>query len=273
MTEDLRLRIAQELTTIVSLYDDLHAEAENRASDQSYIPGGDAEVMLGPAARYSEWERQIDEAERAYFADETGDVQWLEIADQDSDAPAVLLVLGMWEERVRMAMDRPSDLRMTVTRAADFLRSTLDWTTGSDPGGRANFPDAWAMSVDLSDLRTRLEAVLHDGIRHDHSAAACFRDDQDNTETGKCGGRLVRRTLNRRDCIHVARAIDMAKGKSDPVGILRRTLMAFPEDEEEHKRCDQGGRDDIYRCQKCGGYYTEAEYWLAVREHYERQAG
>ena len=43
MTDDLRLRIARELTTIVSLYADLHTEALHRPANSAglYIPGGE----------------------------------------------------------------------------------------------------------------------------------------------------------------------------------------------------------------------------------------
>jgi hypothetical protein len=52
-----------------------------------------------------------------------------------------------------------------------------------------------------------------------------------------------------------------------------RELLSHAEYATAHKGCDQGGRDDVYRCRRCGRYYTTSEYWLAVKDHYERQAG
>ena len=263
MTDDLRLRndLATVLRAIVDLYGNLEDEAAHRYASKD-MPGGDALVMLGPAANLAAWENQIDTAERLYFE---GRAAWIELDDLDTDPAPPLLVLASWVDIIREERGQPTDLRATVKREADYLVRSLDWIV-------ENFLPVDELARDLSALRGRLEAVLKDGTRFDTSATACFKDD-DEAETGRCGGQLVRRTLQRRDCLHVARAIDMSKGAADPVIVLRRMLLAFPEDEAEHKRCDQGGRDDVYRCRKCEKFYTESEYWLAVREHYERQAG
>lgn len=268
--KDLRNAIARDLREIVDLWGSLFDEAVNRADDRSQIPGGDAMVMLGPAANYLRWEDQIDEAERLYFEGLAG---WIELSDEDSDPAPPLLVLGKWDEIVRTERGQIGLERITVESSARFLSKSLDWICGEDLTGRPYFMPAEDMARDLAALRSRLEAVLHDGIRHDSSAAACFKDVGTVDEPKVCGGQLVRRTLDRRDCPHVERALRMAKGKADPVEVLRQTLIAFPEDEAAHRRCDQGGRDDVYRCNRCRGFYTEAEYWLAVRTHYERQAG
>lgn len=267
---ELSNQIARDLREIVDLWGSLFDEAVHRASDRSHIPGGDAMVMMGPAASMEQWEELVNEAEQMFYE---GLAPWITLDDSDADPAPPLLVLGKWDEIVRRERGNSSMQRVSVESAARYLSRSLHWITGEDMLGRPYFLPAENMAQDLAELRSRLEAVLHDGIRHDRSAAACFKDVGTPAEPKMCGGQLVRRTLDRHDCPHVERALRMAKGKADPVEVLRQTLIAFPEDEAAHRECDQGGRDHVYRCQRCRGFYTEAEYWLAVRTHYERQAG
>ena len=86
-------------------------------------------------------------------------------------------------------------------------------------------------------------------------AAPCFQLD---LEQNRCGGTLARVNLKPRACHHTAMGA--------------AALAANPLAAKAHKQCDQGGRDDIYRCLKCGKPYTTAEYWLAVSDNMERQA-
>lgn len=160
MRDDLRLKIAQELTTITTLYTHLAVEALHRPANEAglYIPGGDATVMAGPAANLEAWENQVEAAEVAYFAG--GDIPWLDISDQDSDPPPALLVLAYWEDRIRAERNQPTDLTATVHRAADYLRGQLDYLVDS-------FIAVDELTRDLRNLRTRLETVLKDGIRPD----------------------------------------------------------------------------------------------------------
>lgn len=264
----LRLNIAQDLREVKQLCLELRVEAWHRSADK-VMPGGDALVMIGPVANMGDWEERVAYAEFRYFADRA---DWVELDDDDTDPEPPLLLLAHWEDLVRAERGTPTDLRATIERAADYLYDSLDWMLSFDEYGDARFLAVDDFARRLSQMRARLEAVLKEGTRFDTSAAACFKDDKESP-TNRCGGKLMRRTLQRRDCKHVERALLMAKGKADPVEVLRQMLMAFPEDEAEHKTCDQGGRDDVYRCYKCHGFYTEEEYWLAVREHYERQAG
>jgi len=255
--DKVRVQVARDLREIVRLWRMLPEEAEAQAA--GHDPGElDALNLAGPAANLEAWENRFETAERlgrdtTYASDQ--------VAERH-----VLLVLGDWEERVRHEREQPTDLRTTVPRAADYLGKSIDWIV-------VHFDGAPEMAAEIRVTASMLENVLRDGVRHDASAAACFKDIGGPEEVSVCGGRLVRRLMDPKDCRHVKRAIEMSKGIADPVTVLRQTLMAFPEDEMEHRSCDQGGRDDVYRCQNCGGFYTEAEYWLAVREHYERQAG
>lgn len=252
-----RTRMARNLREILQLSESLADEATEHPNDREF-PGGEAMNLLGPAASMAEWERIFDEIESG-----GGDTSYASLQEGQRHPR---LVLGDWEERVRHERAQPSGLRMTLRRSADYLLGSLDWAI-------THFDGAPVMDRELSEVVSMLENVLHDGVRHDSSAAACFKDIGTPDHPDICGGKLVRRTLVRRDCEHAARAIDMAKGVSDPVTVLRQTLLAFPEDAKAHESCDQGGRDDVYRCRDCGGFFTEAEYWLCVKQHYERQAG
>lgn len=264
MSVDLKVSIARDLRDIINLCADLGAEAIEHPNDRDF-PGGDALNLEGPTANIEAWENRFETVERL-----GGDTRYGN--DQEAELHP-LLVLGSWEAVVRDARNQESDLRVTVHRAADYLRGSLVWMCDLNESGYPNFAPMDVMASEFAKCRTMLENVLKEGTRNDSSAAACFNDVGDSTEVKLCGGALVRRTLERRDCKHVARAIDMAKGKIDPVTVLRQTLASFPEDEREHRDCDQGGRDDIYRCRRCEKFYTEAEYWLCVKQHHERQAG
>jgi hypothetical protein len=154
---DLRLQLARDLRAICELHAHLADEAAHRAASKD-LPGGDALVMLGPAANLETWAWQIDQAETAYFAGATD--QWLEVYDQDNDPPPVLLVLAYWEDKVRDERNQPTDLRATVRRSADYLLGQLDLRS-------TEYLGVEELATDLRNLRTRLESVLHDGIRLD----------------------------------------------------------------------------------------------------------
>jgi hypothetical protein len=268
MSTDLKIKIARDLRSILELCENLGDEAIEHPNDRE-MPGGEALNLVGPAANLSEWEQKYEDAEARAIADKQAMPKYAN--DQESELHPRLL-LGWWSEIVRAERGQPTGLKITVERAADYLRDSLTWMADTDSDGRPNFMPIDVLAADLAKCRSMLENVLKDGTRNDTGAAACFND-IGGVDVKICGGTLVRRTLQRRDCEHVDRAIAMAKGVSDPVTVLRQTLINFPEDELAHRSCDQGGRDDIYRCRDCEKYYTEAEYWLAVREHHEKEAG
>lgn len=252
----LRISIAQDLASIVAMYAELESELEHRSNARE-IPGGEAMNQIGPAANLEAWENRFETAEREGLDTSYANDQ---VAERH-----VLLVLGDWSEQIRIERDQPTDLRVTVNRAADYIGKSLDWIL-------EHFDGTEHMARELSQVRSALESVLAEGVRPDTSAAACFRNaitDEDGNTT-VCGGELKRRILDRRDCKHAKAAIKSAKGLVDPVDVLRRLLKEFPELALEHKQCDQGGRDDVYQCSKCRSYYDTASYWQAVREHHER---
>lgn len=171
-TDRLRLLMAKDLTAIVSMYEDLEAEAINRADQASedVMPGGDALNMLGPAANLQAWEHRYETEEgrgttvgRADYA-----------ADQVDHEDHPLLVLASWEDVVRDERGQPTDLRATVQRAADYLRDAMDWMLATDDDGQIRWLPLDALVRDLRRVRGRLESVLHDGIRDDRGVPCMY---------------------------------------------------------------------------------------------------
>ena len=164
MTDNLRLRIAREMTSIVTLYADLHTEALHRPANSAglYIPGGDALNMLGPAANLEAWQHRYETLEEAGF--EAGQDYVFDQVDSDEHP---LLVLAGWEDVIRDARNQPTDLRATVQRAADYIRSSMDWMLDTDQYGNIMFLGTDALLHDLHRVRSRMENLLHDGIRYD----------------------------------------------------------------------------------------------------------
>lgn len=255
--DQMRIRMARDLRAVDELSARLDAEALEHPSDKE-LPGGEPLNLAGPAASVEAWDHRFGTAERT-----GGDTSYGN--DQESHLHP-LIVVGDWAAQVRHERADASDLRETVPRAVAYLSRHIDWIVDE-------FEGAGAMTSELRACVLMLENVLKDGIRSDASATACFKDVGTKSEPTICGGRLTRRTLDRKDCPHVERAIAMSKGVADPVTVLHQTLLAFPEDDAAHAKCDQGGRDDIYRCRDCDGFYTEAEYWLAVAQQHEKRAG
>lgn len=168
----LRTRMAQDLSAIVLLYEHLPTESVNRADQASedVLPGGDALNMLGPAANTQAWQYQYEHQEE--LGTTTGRADYA--ADQVDHEDHPLLVLATWEDVVRDERGQPADLRATVKRAADYLRSSLDWMLATDTDGVPQFLPLDALVRDLRKVRGRLEGVLHDGIRHDRGVPCMY---------------------------------------------------------------------------------------------------
>lgn len=274
-----QVRAARNLREIVRLDGHLRAQVYFAAVNRD-VSNLDALNYFGPAANPEAWENVYQTATDTAARD---DVKFIEYADDQVGRHHPLFVLASWSDIIRDQRDEPTDLRATVKREADYIGEHLDWIYGDDGHSEPNF---WAndeLSDDLSKCRATLEGVLKDGVRHDTSAAACFNDDAES-DTGKCGGQLIRRTLKRDGCEHETLRRQVAewaarperKGEREHPGVTMEFVRALnPAVFADHVRgeCDLGGRDDVYQCRKCHRRYDEAGYWLAVMEHYERQAG
>lgn len=164
MSTELRLQIARDLRAIEELWGDLPEEAANRSDDKMF-PGGDALVMLAPAANLEAWEHGYENVER-----EGGDTAY--IYDQAAELHP-LLVLATWEDAIRDERNQPTDLRATIGRAADYIRNSLDWALSSDETGNVNFLGVDQLSIDLKRCRAMLENLLHDGVRAEFARVTC----------------------------------------------------------------------------------------------------
>ncbi|MDQ3485387.1 MAG: hypothetical protein M3445_08265 [Actinomycetota bacterium] len=92
--------------------------------------------------------------DNGYLSDEMGDLH-------------PLVVLGTWDMEWREEFDQPTDLRITVRRAADYLTGQLDHAARHHPA----FDE---MAADVRRCARRLEDVLHDGER-DETGAPCLK--------------------------------------------------------------------------------------------------
>lgn len=149
-----RLRIARDLRQIERMYADLEIEALYQ-SDDHLFPGGDALNLAGPVANVEAWQHRYEMAEAHGFG------RGQDYADDQVDVDDhPLLVLATWEIAIREERDQPSDLRCTIARAAHYIAGSVEWMIA------ANFGGLEQLLRELSRVRARLEAVLHDGIRH-----------------------------------------------------------------------------------------------------------
>lgn len=92
-----------------------------------------------------------------------------------------LTVLGTWEIVYRDRFDQPSDLRITIARAGDYLARWLHRFAEDD---EVPFED---FAQDVRRCRAHLEAVLHDQAQGDLANVGCF----------ECGGDLERKLTDR----------------------------------------------------------------------------
>ena len=165
--DTFRIDTARDLREIVRLCDELEEEAIHRANDRE-MPGGDALVMLGPAANLEAWEHRFETAER------TGaDTTYASLQEAEMHP---LLVLATWEDAIREEREQPTDLTATIPRAADYIAKSVEWLIGVDEDGDANFLGVDALSADLRKCRSALENVLHDGVRAEFAQVKCIND-------------------------------------------------------------------------------------------------
>lgn len=257
----LRIALARDLREIETLALELHTQALASPNARDF-PGGTALHMLGPAAPIAVWEAQYEATEAAERWDDNGGDRWAKrpkldpATYQGDDNEQPLNVLESWTRIWRETFDQPTSLKATISREVDYLRKVIDRVCEADEFAEPVHPAVFEYAAELRTLRRRMEDVTHEGDRIDTDAAPCFQLDPDGVQ---CGGTLARVNLRPRPCIHTEAGVNALA--LDPAAVTA------------HRRCDQGGRDDLYRCLRCEKKYTTTEYWLAVSENHERQAG
>lgn len=169
MTDDLRLRIAQDLSSIAEMFVKLRSEAVNRAGDPD-IPGGAAMVLLGPGADVEAW-NYIQMSAVLGRLNLPGK-ELAAILSDDIEPP--LSFLASWADIVREARSQePSKRRASIAGEVLYLRSALDWMLSVNDDGEPWFIEVESFAEDLAKVRWAMEAVLHDGDRDDKINARC----------------------------------------------------------------------------------------------------
>lgn len=231
------------------------------------IPGGDAQVLIGPTSG------------------DGNDLIWSPTLDEDHHAKDVvppLLPLAIWDTKVRTHLGHQPASRTSVAAITGYLADHL-----SDLAQDPNFN--WlGLVTDLAALRRQLERVLHDESDPERGVG-CF----------ECGDQLVRRFGKPQPCRHrtpgrdrLATIVANQRAAADHVATMRaageeptysdlRAARRRPTSAEEsaaREPCDtcrtsrtgQGGLEDpsvgqSWECPSCRKQYTPGEYANAVR--------
>jgi len=161
-TNDPTVKVARDLTEILSLYGDLAARAEDRSADR-LMPGGGAMVALGNVANMEAWENMHQATERYGRA-------YTSVEDEDPDvAWTPYQLLEYWSEQWRKARDAEYvGHRTTIATEAQFIRSCLPWAIDNELG--------WDDFVkDVNRARVKLENILYAGERQQLTRIECDR--------------------------------------------------------------------------------------------------
>lgn len=168
------IKVARDLAEIRELVVRL-AERAVHLGASGLMPGGMAQVALGPESSPETWSEQIAFAELHHLA-ECGkpDHRRCRFAlhlhdedDQDHEPP--LQTLLFWSEAWRDEHGYPlGQRRPTLASEAAFLGQLLDWAWQHEP----HWED---LARDINRARVRLEDVLHAGKRVEKSRIVCDR--------------------------------------------------------------------------------------------------
>lgn len=245
------------------------AGAEGRLLAAAPIPGGDAQVLIGPTSG------------------DGLDLIWSPTLDEDHHAKDVvppLLPLAIWDTRIRAHVGHHPAAKPTVGGITAYIEARL---TGLSQDRTF---DWLSLATDAAALRRQLERVLHDESEPERGVA-CF----------ECGDALVRRFGKPQPCRHrtpgrdhLAAVVRDARAAAEHVAAVRtypelgpptyadlRAARRRPTSAEEsaaRQPCDacrtsrtgQGGLEDpstgqSWECPSCRKYYTPGEYAQAVR--------
>lgn len=182
------VKVARDLTEILRLYGELHAQAVAKGDDPD-MPGGIAMAALGPVASPGERERMIEAIEGGWWNDATASQEdrpdLSHLVDEDETWEPPEQTLRFWSEDIRTRHGYPLDgRRATIETEAALLRWALQGMWRDEP--------KWEdFAKDIGKARTRLENLLHEGVRSERGVP-CMYDE--------CRGvRLVRKLAPARD--------------------------------------------------------------------------
>lgn len=241
-------KIRDDLTDIQACYTDLAREALDAGADghlvaAAPIPGGTAQVLIGPTVRLNML-RTGRGLTLAVLADD----------HRPGDPIPPLAILAQWEDIYRIWLDHKIDRRVTVAGALGYLGSQLAYIANHVT---PDAPDFVVFTKQLRSLRAHLERALHDE-REPERGVECFA----------CGDRLVRRFRDPKRCRHSTPAREWFRV------LASYGVWPYPTEAAAARlpcdTCSQGGLDDprfgrSWECPGCRKEYTPGEYATATR--------
>lgn len=168
------VKVARDLTEIVSMCAHLDEQAEHKANaqlDGTGLPGGLAMVSLAGVANIEAWGHRYEATEAWNAANPHRKPRPIDhIEDEDDAWEPPLQTLVFWSEQWRAQHGAEYDQRPTVASEANFIRWALDWAWDNE----AHWDD---FASDVRRARVRIENVLYAGNRVERTRVTCDRAD------------------------------------------------------------------------------------------------
>lgn len=243
-------KVDDDLADIQAAYTALAVEAvaaggDGRLIAAAPIPGGDAQVLIGPTVRLD-----VVRVSRTFLKDHAVDKH-----GHTHDPIPPLAVLAQWEDMYRAYLDHTRAPRASIAGSIRYLRDQLPYIAQ-----RVDGPDFHAFTKQVRKLRSQLEHALHDE-REPERGVECF----------ECGDQLVRRIRDPKRCRHSTKARRWVQTLASYGLQIHGTewhAARLPCNTcAEH---GQGGVDDpaagkSWECPGCRKQYDVGEYTHAVR--------
>lgn len=217
----------------------MHAGGDGRLIAAAPIPGGDAQVLIGPTVRLD-----VFRTYHGFGRDH-----------RRSDPIPPLAVLAQWEDMYRAYLEHARATRASLAGAIRYLRDQLPYIAQRSDG-----PDFLAFTRQVRKLRSQLEHALHDE-REPERGVECF----------ECGDQLVRRFRDPKRCRHSTKARRWLQTLSSyGLQIHGTEWRAARLPCDACAKAGQGGIDDpaagrSWECPGCRREFTPGEYVNAVR--------
>ncbi len=267
--------VQQLLAGILLLWAELHGHRRTIRTGQydetrpvsrdKPLLGGDVLLLLGPGSNGTS-ARRLSPAEirKGMTGREHG------VDNQPTDGASVAQVLTSWEDSWRRVWEEPA--ADTGERLSSIIRSAasyLERRTRAAANGDSRLdpqPEFDAYVHELAELHGQLERVTHQDRRPAVAEADCFT----------CAGRLERHWREAQACGHTPPRhppkrltwLGVSFTREEQARWREQLLVDFA---EQHGRCEQGGFEDVWRCNRCHRVYEWHEYLFAVQAKLREQ--
>jgi hypothetical protein len=182
--------------------------------------------------------------------------------DAEPHSKHPLIVLGWWDMQLRQAYNQPSDKRITVANAAEYLESVLE-RVAQDPG------QEWTeLAEEVAACRAHLEAVLH-ASRGPETGAPCPTCAEADPKTAP---RLQKRLAEHPDLtLRVANRVCEPGSQVDENTGRSKCSICRGDDDTWHcpKVAEHWWSNEDYQL-RVNGQYLQAAEQLPARELAER---